>query len=175
MTEPKKDHSTMKNKAVHEASELLWLFLYLAFFFCSLAAYSMLLLKEASVTQSLTFGFALINALVIAKVILIGEYAHVGRKFENSSVLATAVIKAFLYSCLVLAFHFLEEGIKGLIHGKELGSAFHEVRIDDLAGRTLIVFCTFVPLFAFREIRSVMGDQEFNALLLKKRTTAVKK
>jgi hypothetical protein len=164
----------MKKKAVHEASELLWLFLYLAFFFCCLAAYSMLLLKEVSAMQSLTFGFALINAAVIAKVILIGEYAHVGRKFEDYPVLVTAVIKAFLYSCLVLAFHFLEEGIKNLIHGKELGSAFHDIHIDDLAGRTLIVFCTFVPLFAFREMRRIMGDQEFNALLFKKRPSAVK-
>lgn len=172
MTKPKKDHSAIKHKAAHEAYEFLWLFLYLAFFFCSLAAYSMLMMREASVTQSLTFGFALINAAVIAKVILIGEYAHIGRKFEDYPVLVTAVIKAFLYSCLVLAFHFLEEGIKNLIHGKEVVSAFHNIRIDDLVGRTLIVFCTFVPLFAFREIRRTMGDPEFNALLLKRRSSA---
>jgi hypothetical protein len=37
---------TLKQKATHELVQLVAIFLYLAFFFCSLATYSMLLLIE---------------------------------------------------------------------------------------------------------------------------------
>ena len=70
--------------------------LYLALFFCALATYSMLLLKEFNVSY-FTYGFALINALVIAKVILIGEYTHLGKKHEAKPLLQVAVYKALCY------------------------------------------------------------------------------
>jgi len=34
-----------------------------------------------------------------------------------------------------------------------------------LLGRSLVVFCTFVPLFAFRELRRVLGEDQFQDLL----------
>ena len=79
--------SDLKKKAAHEAKELLILFLYLGFFFCALATYSMLLLSEYHVSY-LTYGFALINALVVAKVILIGDYAHLGKRYEGRPLLS---------------------------------------------------------------------------------------
>ena len=38
--------TSLKQKAVHEAKEITFVFLYLAIFFCTLATYSMLLLEE---------------------------------------------------------------------------------------------------------------------------------
>ena len=72
----------LKEKTIHELWELAWVFLYLAFFFCSLELYSVLLLRDFHV-KYLNFGFALINALVIAKVILLGEYARIGQSTKN--------------------------------------------------------------------------------------------
>jgi hypothetical protein len=168
MTHEKKDHSEAKKKAMHELMEFVWLSIYLAFFFCALATYSALLLHEYHV-QYFMYSVALINALVIAKVILIGEYAHLGRRFEKYSILATAVIKAFLFGLLVLAFHFLEEAIKRIIHGEPFGTAFRNMHTDELLGRALLVFCTFVPLFAFRGIRNAIGDTEFQRLVFRSR------
>jgi hypothetical protein len=140
------------------------LFLYLAFFFCALATYRMLLLREFDV-KSLTFAFALINALVVAKVIMIGEIANVGRRYESKALLQSIIWKALLFSLLVLVFHFAEEVIKQLVHGKEIAEAFRETRIDDLLGRGLVIFCTFVTLFGFREFRRVLGEENFQAML----------
>jgi hypothetical protein len=53
----------------------------------------------------------------------------------------------------VLVFHFVEEWIKRL-----LGIRTQEIRIDDLLGRSLVLFCSFIPLFAFMELRRVMGE-----------------
>ncbi len=157
---------SLKQKTVHELKELTGLFLYLAFFFCALATYSMLLLDEYHV-RSLTYGFALLNALVVAKVILIGEYAHLGKRYEGRSLFISAIVKSFLYSLLVFAFHVVEEVIKRLVHGADLANASRELRVDQLLGRAVIVFCTFVPLFAFMEFRRVMGEEEFHTLLFR--------
>jgi hypothetical protein len=157
---------SMKQKAKHELKELTAIFLYLAFFFCALATYSMLLLDKYDIAY-FNYGAALLNALVIAKVILIGEYAHLGRKHENKPLILSSLYKAFYFSVLVFGFHIVEEIVKRLVHGKGFAGAFHEVRLDDLAARTLIIFCTFLPLFAFRELQRVIGEEKFQNLFFK--------
>ncbi len=158
----------LKRKAMHEVAEFLWIFVFLAFFFCALAAYSSLILSAFHV-KYLSYAFALINALVISKVILIGEYAHVGRKYEGRPVLLSAIYKAFLFSLLVFAFHMAEEMIKGLLHGVRMVTTLREIRFDDLAARSIVVFCVFIPLFAFREFCRVLGDDTFHTLLFRSR------
>jgi hypothetical protein len=163
--------TSLKQKAAHELAQLVAIFLYLAFFFCALATYSMLLLKEFNVSY-FTYGFALINALVIAKVILIGEYAHLGKKHEVKPLFQVAVYKAFLFTLLVFAFHVFEELIRLLVHRESVARALHEIRIDDLLGRSLVVFCTFITLFAFRELQRVLGEENFRDLFFRTGATA---
>src|SRR5450631_3136354 len=164
MTNESSAPKNRKQKAKHELRELLIIFFYLAFFFCALVTYSMLLLNEYHV-KYLNYAFALINALVITKVIMIGEYAHVGKRGETKGLLLSAVWKAFLFGLLVFGFHVVEEMVKRLIHGSDMAAASHEIRVDQLLGRSLVVFCTFIPLFAFREFRRVMGEDKFRALV----------
>lgn len=154
-----------KQKARHELQEMLVLFCYLAFFFCALTAYDMFLLRRYNV-EYLAFGFALINALVITKVIMIGEYAKLGKRHENKPLYISVLWKALVYGVLVFAFHVVEEVIKRLIHGADMSMASRNIRFDNLAARSIVVFCVFLPLFAFREFRRVMGEDEFQALVL---------
>ena len=158
---------TRKQKAKHELRELMIIFLYLAFFFCALVTYSMLLLNEYHV-RYLNYAFALINALVITKVIMIGEYAHVGKRGETKPLVLSALWKAFIFTLLVFAFHVVEEVIKRLIHGAAMAEASRNIRFDELAGRCIVVFCVFIPFFAFREFRRVMGEDEFKTLVFGK-------
>jgi hypothetical protein len=170
MTTESAQKNGLKQKAVHELEEMAVIFLYLAFFFCAIATYSMLLLNKFQVSY-FTYGTALINALVIAKVILIGDYMHLGKKREAKSLIYLAVYKAFVFGLLVFAFHIIEEVIKHLVHGESITPLFRETRIDDLLCRTLIIFCTFIPLFAFIELRRVLGESQFSALFFKSRET----
>ena len=155
-----------KQKATHELEEFAGISLYLAFFFSSIAAYSALLLNQFHVSY-FSYGTALINALVVAKIILIGEYAHLGKKHETKPLFQSAIYKAFLFGLLVFGFHIVEEVIKVLWHGQSMVDAFHKIRIDELLARTLIVFCTFIPLFAFRELGRVMGEGKFRDLFFR--------
>ena len=170
MSDENSHKTTLKQKAAHEFQELAIIFLYLAFFFCAIATYSMLLLNKFEISY-FTYGAALINALVIAKVILIGEYARLGKKQEAKPLIYSSVYKAFVFGLLVFAFHIIEEAIKQLVHGQRLVDAFHEVRLDDLISRSVIVFCTFIPLFAFREMRRVLGEEQFRTLVFRGRET----
>lgn len=157
--------ASLKQKAVHELREFAVLSLYLGFFFCALAIYRTLLLRDYDVV-SLTFGFAVINALVVAKVIMIGEYAKVGKRHESKPLFVSAIWKAFLFGLLVLAFHIVEELIRHLVHGERFSGAFNEIHVDDMLGRSLVVFCTFITLFGFREFRRALGEEKYYAMLL---------
>ena len=160
------ERTGLKQKAVREFWDFAGISLYLAFFFCALSTYSMLLLGKFDISY-FTYGVALINALVIAKVILIGEYARLGDKYKAKPLLYSSVYKAFLFTLLVLAFHILEEVIKRAMHGQGGAGALRDVRMDDLLGRSLIVFCTFIPLFAFRELERVLGEQNLRSLFFR--------
>jgi hypothetical protein len=143
-----------KQKIIHEMKTVGWVSLYLALFFCALSTYSMLMLHELNVADSyFRYGFALFNALVIAKIILIGEYIRLGKKHENKPLILVVLYKAFLFSLLVAAFHILEESVKRLVFHKQIG-----FRVDEMLIRNLVVFSFLIPFFAFWELRRVLGE-----------------
>lgn len=155
-----------KGKAKEEFKQVLAISIYLAFFFCALTAYTNLLLRQYG-GSSLNYIFAIINALVVAKVILLGRMMHLGRGFEARPLYLTVLAKSFFFCLLVLAFHFLEEFIKRLIHHEPSGTVIRNMNPDLLIGRTILVFCTFIPLFAFLELRRILGGQQFHTLFFK--------
>jgi p-aminobenzoyl-glutamate transporter AbgT len=155
-----------KQKAAHELKDFAWISLYLAFFFCALSTYAMLLLRKYEINY-LNYTFAIINALIIAKIILIGEWARLGRKVEARALYQAVLYKSVVFGLLVFGFHFVEEFVKRLIHGLPAGTVVHDIHFDDLIGRSIVIFCAFIPLFAFRELGRVMGEDKLHALFFK--------
>jgi hypothetical protein len=151
---------SLKQKAAHELEQFVGISLYLGFFFCAVMTYRLILLNDFR-DWYVNYGMAVINALVIAKVILIGEYAHLGKRMEAQPLLLSSISKAFLFSLLVFGFHIVEEVIRGVVHGKGIAGAFRETPLDNLLSGSLIIFCTFVPFFAFRELSRVLGEDKF--------------
>jgi hypothetical protein len=162
----------LKQEITHQFEDLAGISLYLAFFFCAIATYKMLMLNEFHVAY-FDYGAALINALVIGKVILIGQDLHLGRKHEAKPLFLSVVYKAFLFGLLVFGFHVVEEVIKRLLHGENIAGGFRDIRIDDLLARSVVIFCTFIPLLGFLEVRRVLGVDTFRDLFF--RTGATEK
>ena len=162
---------TFKQKATHELKDFAMISLYLAFFFCALSTYSMLLLRKHDISYW-NYSFALINALVIGKVILIGEMMHLGRRFEHKPLYVSVLYKSFVFGVFVFCFHVLEEFVKRLIHHEPAGTVWHNLDINELIARTIVVFGAFLPLFAFRELGRVMGEEKLHALFFKSSTAA---
>ena len=73
----------------------------------------------------MNFGFAIVNALVIGKVILVGEMMHLGRGYEKRPLWQSVLLKSVVFSVLVLVFHIVEEMVKRIIHGQPRGTVWH--------------------------------------------------
>ena len=154
---------SLKQRAKDELVDLLWIFLYLAFFFCALSAYATTVLRRYEIDY-LNYSLALLNALIVAKVILLGEMAHVGTRLEARPLYQSVLYKSFVFSLLVFAFHLVEEFVKRLIHHGPSGAVLHDIHWDDLLSRSLVILCAFIPLFSVRELGRVMGHERLHKL-----------
>jgi hypothetical protein len=158
-------------KAKREFIDYALVSTYLAVFFCALVTYTMLLLRKHNVSsETLNYTFAIINALIIGKVILIGEMMRLGKRTETRPLYQSVLLKSVLFGLLVFVFHLLEEFVKRLIHGEPSRTVWHNLHFDDLIGRSIVVFCAFLPLFAFRELRRVLGSEKLYAIFFNPRT-----
>ena len=156
-----------KQKAKHELVDFIFISLYLAFVLCAIATYTMLVLRKYEVNYWV-YGTAIINALVVAKIILIGEMAHVGRELEARPLYQSVLYKSFTFGLLVYAFHVLEEVIKRLVHHQSVIGVVRDFDTNQMMARTIIIICAFVPLFAWTELGRVIGEEKLHTLFFKR-------
>ena len=160
--------SPFKQKLAHEIREFLAVFLFLAPFFLAITNYRMYLQGNFS-NPFLAYGLSLFNALVLSKIILIGELVHLGGRSSNRPLIFITVNKSAVFTIFYLMFHLLEEGVRGTLHGKGFLHAIQAEAFTSVGGllaRLLFVFFTFVPFFALMETRRAMGIDRFHELFL---------
>jgi hypothetical protein len=146
-----------RQKLGRELKEVLLVFLFLALFFSAFTTYRMLLLNQFDLWYY-HYGSALISALVLSKVIWLGERAHIGRRHEGEALIVSALYKALMFGILAAAFHILEEWIKVLVFRKAPFHPFDSGNINESLARALVMFCAFIPFFSFRETSRVLGE-----------------
>ena len=159
-------HASLKEKALEEVKVFWIITLYLVVFFGAFTVYRRLVLQDLGVLY-LHYGFALIEALIIAKVIMIGQAVGLGRRFENKPLIWSVLYKSALFSILVLLFGVLEHVIEGLYHKKDLTGILHgivELGMYELLARVIMLIVAFVPFFAFWELGRVLGPKKLAAL-----------
>jgi hypothetical protein len=164
--------SGLKEKILREVKELLAIFLYLALFFCAFTMYRQLVMQEMGVSY-FHYGFALVKALVLAKVILLGQHVRFARVFDDRPLIVPTFYKVILFSLFALVFEILEHVIGGLLHGKDPLGALNEIMSagrDELLARTLIMLVAFVPFFAFSEMARVLGGGRLSGLFFHHRS-----
>src|SRR3954465_13512997 len=139
--------------------------------YCVFITYRRLISTEFGVTP-VHYAAALIEAALIAKVMLIGQIAGLGKRFESEPLIVTVPVKALLYGLLVALFGVLEHVIEGVVHGKGWAGivhAFLSIGIYEILARTLMVIFTFIPFFALWELNRVLGEGKLYALFFKRR------
>ena len=107
-----------------------------------------------------TYGFKLLEAVLVAKVILIGEALDLGRRSENSPLLVAVAVKTVLFTILILIFNILEQAIEAKVHGEPWARAiasFADKGVDEMLARTLVLVIALIPFFAFLELNRVLG------------------
>ena len=166
-------HAALKEKAREELRLLMIITAYLAILFCSFLTYRRLISRELGVT-SFHYGFAVIEAVVIAKVILIGKALGLGKK-EKSRALAWAVLRSSVaYALLIGLFSVLEHMIDGLIHGKNLAASLDEVvrvGLDEILARVLVLFVALIPFFAIWKLDEELGERKLSRIFFGERSS----
>src|SRR5579871_422380 len=116
----------LKEKLVHEGKEMLVIFVYLALFFCTFVTYRRLLLREVGISY-FHYGFAVLKALIMAKVILLGQMVRFTRMFDDRPLIVPTLYKVVLFTLFYAAFDVLEHVIGGVLHKKDLMDICQEV------------------------------------------------
>jgi hypothetical protein len=162
---------SLKERAIEEL-KMFWLIaLYLWVFLGSFTVYRRLIIAETGAVY-LHYGIALIEALVIAKVILIGKIFGFSRRFEDKPLIVPVLYKSILFGVLVMLFGIVEHLVEGWVHKQGLFGglrALDTLGAYEIGARGLMLIMAFVPFFAFVEIGRVIGRERLAAMFFSKR------
>ena len=171
MSTAEKKKGNLKEKVYHEFVEYWINVCYLTLVFAAFTIYRRLILASYDITYT-NYGFAVIEALILAKVIMIGEVARLGRGFEQKPLIFPTLYKTLIFTLFVAVFTVLEHVTKGLWKGtglmgglaEFLGKGHHEILAN-----SIIVFVSFIPFFGVKELGRVQGRNTIQALFFRKR------
>jgi hypothetical protein len=147
--------------ATQEVKKLLVIVLYLWVIFGIYVLCETVVLAKQHV-NFLSHGFALINALVLSKVLLLAEDANFANRFQHGPLIIPVLFKAFAFAVLLVAAHVGESLLVGLWHHETFSKSIPPVGGGTLRGFICVValmFIALVPFFAFREVGRVIGPQ----------------
>lgn len=150
------------------------MFLYLYILFGLFLLHESIVLAKHEITFT-HYGFAFINAWILAKVMLVAEDLNIARGFEDKPLIYPVLYKSVVFAVVFIVFYVLEEVLIGLWQGKTVMESIPEVGGGSLTGilsAGLIVTFALSPYFAFREVGRVIGRDKLRALFLTRKPEA---
>lgn len=169
---PELQDSPSRRIAARLASELrqfVVMFLYLWILLGLFVLNQYLSLEQRGITVVLS-GFALLNALILAKVMMVAEYFDLTHWLRNRPLIYPVVYESLLLAILFIVFHFVEREVIGLLGGKSLRESLPMMGGGGLLGVVCvacILFFSLIPFFAFKHLSRVLGANRVVALFLR--------
>lgn len=163
-----------KQKLAREMIEYLINAAYLTLFFSVFTTYRRLILAHYQISYG-QYGISLIKALVLAKIIMIGNVLRLGRRIEDKPLIFPTLYKTVVFTLWVALFSVIESTIRGLLHGKGLAGGLSELASErryEFLASALVVFFAFIPFFAFRELEQVLGEGKISQLFIRRSRAA---
>jgi hypothetical protein len=161
---------TRTEKALSGLKRFGVIFAYLWGLLAIFSLHKSLVLSESGIQYRQSF--AIVNALMLAKIIFLAEEMKVGERYEREPLVYAMIFKAAIYSALLSAFEILESIVIGYFHGKALIECLSDVGGGTPFGiitTTLLAFFALLPFFGLREFCQVVGEPELYRLLFVKR------
>ena len=161
----------LKQKAIEQMKEFLLIALYLFLVFGLFVVYKSMILSEQHIAFAY-HGFALINALALAKVMLVAKDLHLGERFDDAPLIYPTLLKTALFTVVLACFKILEDAAVGLYHGKSFGESIAELGGGTLQGiliLTLLLFVILIPFVGFGELKRVLGEGKLKQLFFRPR------
>ncbi len=152
-------HPTLKTRALLMTKKVLVVTIYLWVLFALFALYKRALLKENGINYW-DQGYALMNALIFGKVLLIGDFLKLGENLRKYALIWVVLGRSLLFAGLIMALHAAEEMIHAWIKGLPIAGSILAIGGGTLLGvyaYAAILFVMLIPLAAFRELSFVLG------------------
>ena len=166
--------SNWNKRALDELLKLSITVIYIWVLLSVFALHREIILRSYHINYTGKFGFAFVNAVILAKFMWLGEILHAGKKAARNTLLYSTLRNAALFALILKICHFLEEVLVGVWHGRSFAASFSEAVADprDIFATTLLVFVVLIPFFFAKGLIEVLGKDEIKRLLLKAHTKA---
>jgi hypothetical protein len=162
---------TLKEKAAHELREYFLISLYLFVVFSLLVVHKSMILAEHHIRYTL-HGFALINALALAKIMLVAQDMHLADQFRDAPLIYPTLLKSFVFTVVLAGFKIAEDAFVGRLHGKSLHESLSDLGDGSWSAiliLTALLFVMLIPFFGFGELRRVFGPDRLMRLFFRPR------
>ncbi len=165
---------SLKDRALDELRHYVIITLYLWLLFAVFSLYKRLILQENGIS---VWGqtFAIVNALVFGKVILIAQALHLEAGLRKYRRIWIVLGNSALFMIVLIVFHIVEDAIKAWFEGRPLATSISDFGGGTLAGfLTLgaIMFVALVPFFGIQEVAHAVGARALRDLFLTGRAQA---
>src|SRR5215470_16897904 len=111
------DRKSIRQRLWEDVKTMAALFAYLAIFLGAFTTYKRLLLAEYGV-PFFEYGCAIVEALLLSKVIVLGRALRIGERFSQSPLIMPSMYKSFCFCLLVLVMSIGEHFVVGWWHGE---------------------------------------------------------
>ena len=155
------------SRAADEFRRFLVMFFYLWVLFGLFVLNERIILGHRGISLQLQ-GFAVLNALILAKVMLIADYFELGAWWRGRPLIYPIVTNSLLLSVLFICFHVIEKVVIGLVNGESLAQSVPAIGgggFVPILCVALILFVSLIPFFAFRFVSRELGADRLNAML----------
>ena len=136
-------------KVLDEGKKLLWIFIYFWVLFGLFSVFRSLVLNERNLVYH--EGFAVINAFLLAKVVLTAEFFQVADNLQRKPLVYPIVFKSAVFCVILICFYIVEETLVGMWHGKTIAASFPKIGGEGWKGILVvgsILFVALIPFFA---------------------------
>jgi hypothetical protein len=158
----------MKEKIIAESKRFFWIFIYLWVLLGLFSFHKSMVLHESNLIFHQ--GFAFINALVLAKIMLIAEMFHVGDNLKDKALIYPVIFKSAVFSIILITCSVLEDVLTELWRGKAISIAIGGGSLKGILVVGIIIFVVLMPFFALKEIGRDIGDGKLYELFFVRRT-----
>jgi hypothetical protein len=165
---------TLKQKAYQGIKEYLVISCYLCIVFSLFALYKSVILAEHHIAIA-SQGFALLNGLALAKVMLVAQELHFADQLKTAPLIYPTLFKSATFAVLLGCFKILEETAVGLYHGHSFGESITAIGGGTLKGTLslmALLAVLLIPFFGFTELRRVFGEGKLERLFFTSRQLA---
>jgi hypothetical protein len=158
-----------KKRALDELRKLSITVTYIWLLLSVFTLHREIILANYHINYSAKFGFAFINAVVLAKFMWLGEILHAGKKAAGKALLYSTLWNSGLFTVILMVCHLLEEALVKVWHGQSFAASFSETVADprDIFATMLVVFVVLIPFFFAKGLIEILGKDEIKRLLLK--------